>query len=45
MGNSNSCIPECPKMNTNLKDKFLNPDGEILDGKKRDFWVHLERKT
>ena len=41
MGNANSCVSECPKMDTKLKDKFLNPDGKIIDGKKKDFWVHL----
>ena len=42
MGNSSSCVPECPKMDTNLKDKFLDPEGETIKGKKRHFWVHLE---
>jgi len=41
MGNANSCVSDCPKMDTKLKDRFLNPDGKTIDGKKRDFWVHL----
>ena len=41
MGNANSCTPECPKIDTKLKDKFLNPEGELIDGKKRNLWVHL----
>ena len=41
MGNANSCVSECPKMDTKLKDKFLNPNGKIINGKKKDFWVHL----
>ena len=41
MGNANSCVSECPKMDTKLKDKFLNPNGKIIDGKKKDLWVHL----
>ena len=44
MGNANSCVPECPKMDSNLKDKFLDPDGETIKGEKRKFWVHLEPK-